>query len=74
MRIFFEKLQLYIGNNIHKLIDRKDEIYTFRLMKDRVYYLSENQLKLSSNIQKDSLLSIGTCFGKFTKKHNKFVL
>jgi|EP01040_Poterioochromonas_malhamensis_P000917 60S ribosome subunit biogenesis protein NIP7 len=74
MRLFFEKLQLYIGNNIQKLIDRKDEIYTFRLMKDRVYYISEKQLKLSSNVQRDSLLSIGTCFGKFTKSHHKFHL
>jgi 60S ribosome subunit biogenesis protein NIP7 len=74
MRIFFEKLQLYIGSNIQKLIDRKDEIYTFRLIKERVYYLNEHQLKLSSNIHKDNLLSIGICFGKFTKKHNKFIL
>jgi 60S ribosome subunit biogenesis protein NIP7 len=67
MRIFFEKLQTYIGDNIAKLIDRKDEPYTFRLIKDRVYYLSEKQLKLASNISRDQLLSIGTCFGKFTK-------
>jgi 60S ribosome subunit biogenesis protein NIP7 len=74
MRIFFEKLQLYVGTNIQKLIDRKDDIYTFRLIKDRVYYINEQQLKLSSNIQKDALLSIGVCFGKFTKKHDKFIL
>ncbi len=67
MRAFFEKLQTYVGPNITKLIDRSDEPYTFRMIKDRVYYLSESQMKLSSNIARDHLLSIGTCFGKFTK-------
>lgn len=67
MRVLFEKLQLYIGTNISKLIDRKDEPHTFRLVKDRVYYLSEAQLKLASNIGRENLISLGTCFGKFTK-------
>jgi 60S ribosome subunit biogenesis protein NIP7 len=67
MRAFFEKLQTYVGQNITKLIDRSDEPYTFRLIKDRVYYLSESQMKLASNIARDHLLSIGICFGKFTK-------
>mmetsp|Transcript_8601 Transcript_8601/g.12838 ORF Transcript_8601/g.12838 Transcript_8601/m.12838 type:complete len:182 (-) Transcript_8601:128-673(-) len=73
MRVFFEKLQSYIGANISKLIDRTDEPYTFRLIKDRVFYLSENQMKLAGNIGRDHLLSLGTCFGKFTK-NNKFRL
>ena len=67
IRVLFEKLELYIGQNIAKLIDRKDEPYTFRLVKDRVYYISEHQMKLATNIGKDNLISIGTCFGKFTK-------
>lgn len=50
-----------------KLIDRQDEPYTFRLIKNRVYYLSEHQMKLASNVAKDNLISLGTCFGKFTK-------
>mmetsp|Transcript_19138 Transcript_19138/g.17358 ORF Transcript_19138/g.17358 Transcript_19138/m.17358 type:complete len:104 (-) Transcript_19138:1191-1502(-) len=66
MRIFFEKLQLYIGQNITKLIDRTDEPYTFRLVKDRVYYISESQMKLATNIGRENLLSLGTFFGKFT--------
>jgi ribosome biogenesis protein Nip4 len=32
MRVLFEKLQSYIGQNITKLIDRQDEPYTFRLV------------------------------------------
>jgi ribosome biogenesis protein Nip4 len=73
MRIFFEKMQSYIGNNIAKLIDRSDEPFTFRMIKDRVFYLSEAQMKLASNIGRENLLSIGTCFGKFTK-NDKFRL
>jgi 60S ribosome subunit biogenesis protein NIP7 len=67
MRILFEKLQSYIGENMKQLIDRSDEPHTFRLIKDRVYYLSEAQMKLATNIGREQLLSIGTCFGKFTK-------
>ena len=73
IRVLFEKLQLYIGQNIAKLIDRKDEPYTFRLVKDRVYYISEKQMRLATNIGRDHLVSIGTCFGKFTK-NGKFRL
>ena len=72
MRVFFEKLQSYLGTNINKLIDRP-EPYTFRMIKDRVYYLSEIQMKLASNIGRDNLLSLGTCFGKFTKSQ-KFMM
>jgi 60S ribosome subunit biogenesis protein NIP7 len=67
MRKLFEKLQAFIGQNVEKLIDREDEPHTFRLMKDRVFYLSESQMKLATNISRDNLMSIGTCFGKFTK-------
>lgn len=73
MRVFFAKLQTYIGSNIAKLIDRKDEPFTFRLIKDRVFYLSEAQMKLASNVGRENLISIGTCFGKFTK-NDKFRL
>lgn len=67
LRTLFEKLQTFIGANIKKLIDRADEPYTFRIIKDRVYYLSEAQMRLASNISREKLMSIGTCFGKFTK-------
>ena len=74
MRIFFEKLKSFIGNNIAKLIDRNDEPYTFRMVKDRVYYISDTQLRLASNIGRDNLISLGTCFGKFSKNGKKFRL
>ena len=66
MRALFEKLHIYIGSNVAKLIDRADEAHTFRLVKDRVYYLSEAQMKLATNIGRENLICLGTCFGKFT--------
>ena len=39
MKAVFEKLQSYIGTNVSKLIDRTDEPHTFRMIRDRVYYL-----------------------------------
>ena len=51
----FEKLDNYLGQNIKYLIDRQDETYVFRLLKDRVYYMSESLMKLSSNIGRDEL-------------------
>ena len=66
--IFFSKLSKYIGRNIKLLIDRPDGIsYCFRLQKDRVYYISESIMKTAINVNRESLISLGTCFGKFTK-------
>lgn len=62
-----------IGENIKLLIDRPDGTYCFREQKGRVYYVSERILKLAENIKQDHLISMGTCFGKFTKT-NKFLL
>ena len=67
LRAVFEKLQTYMGGNIEKLMIRKDDTHTLRLIKNRVYYLSEFQLKLATNIARENLVSLGTCFGKFTK-------
>ncbi|XP_006870850.1 PREDICTED: 60S ribosome subunit biogenesis protein NIP7 homolog [Chrysochloris asiatica] len=48
---------------------RPDGTYCFRLHSDRVYYVSEKILKLATNISRDKLVSMRTCFGKFTKTH-----
>lgn len=48
-------------------------MYCFREKKDRVYYISEKNLKLANTIPTDNLVLAGTCFGKFTKS-NKFKL
>ena len=65
MTIF--SLFLSVGENIKLLIDRPDGRYCFRLHRDRVYYMSEKLLKHATIVDKDKLMSIGTCFGKFTK-------
>uniref|UniRef100_A0A8C2WKG6 NIP7 nucleolar pre-rRNA processing protein n=1 Tax=Cyclopterus lumpus TaxID=8103 RepID=A0A8C2WKG6_CYCLU len=66
-KTMFEKLSKYIGDNIKLLVDRPDGSYCFRLHNDRVYYMSEKILKLATHISRDKLVSVGTCFGKFTK-------
>ncbi|KAL1466995.1 hypothetical protein MTO96_005865 [Rhipicephalus appendiculatus] len=66
-RTFFDKLSKYISENIKLLIDRPDGTYCFRLHKDRVYYVSEKIMKLANNVARENLISMGTCFGKFTK-------
>lgn len=38
-----------------------------------MYYMSEKLLKLAENVNSEQLMSVGTCFGKFTKS-NKFIL
>ncbi|EMR11777.1 hypothetical protein PNEG_00204 [Pneumocystis murina B123] len=72
-KILFEKLAKYIGKNVLYLIDRADEPYCFRLHRSRCYYISEKRMRLATVIPKKRLISLGTCFGKFTKT-NKFRL
>ena len=55
-KIFFTKLSEYLGANIKFLIDRSDEPYVFRLIKDRVYYMSESLMKLAGNVARDNLV------------------
>ena len=63
----FEKLDVYIGKNLVHLIDRPDDPYVFRLHRDRVYYVSESNMKLAVSVARPNLMSLGTCFGKFSK-------
>merc|ERR1711971_1339249 len=37
------------------------------LHRNRVYYVSEKIMKQAANVARDNLVSLGTCFGKFTK-------
>lgn len=61
------------GRNLIQLIDRKDEPYCFRLHRDRVFYVSESSMRLGISVARPNLVSLGTCFGKFTKS-GKFML
>jgi len=45
-KLFFEKLSKYIGGeSIKELIQRKDGNYCFRLHRERVFYLSEKNMR-----------------------------
>ena len=61
------------GKNLVHLIEREDEPYCFRLQKDRVYYVSESTMRLGISVARDNLVSLGTCYGKFSKS-GKFKL
>ena len=67
LKTLFEKLAKYIGQGVKALIDRPDGRWCFRLHRDRVYYVSEQQVKHANALPRDQLASIGCMFGKFTK-------
>uniref|UniRef100_A0A8C6QVC8 60S ribosome subunit biogenesis protein NIP7 homolog n=1 Tax=Nannospalax galili TaxID=1026970 RepID=A0A8C6QVC8_NANGA len=60
--VMYEKISKYIRENLQLLMDRLDGTYCFWLHNDLVYYLA-------ANISGNKLVSLGTCFGKFTKTH-----
>ncbi|XP_071110296.1 60S ribosome subunit biogenesis protein NIP7 homolog [Haliotis cracherodii] len=66
-KTFFQKLSKYIGENIRLLLDRPDGAYCFRLHRDRVFYVREELMKKAGCVSRENLISMGTCFGKFTK-------
>ena len=66
-KVFFTKLAEFIGGNIKYLIERSEEPFLFRLIKDRVWYMSESVMKLANTIGRDQLMAAGVCLGKFTK-------
>eukprot|EP00127_Corallochytrium_limacisporum_P003332 Clim_evm21s148 gene=Clim_evmTU21s148 len=66
-RRFFEKLAQFIGENIKHLVQRSDGDWVFRLHEQRIYYTNDEILRRATNISRDHLVSLGTCFGKFTK-------
>lgn len=66
-KALFQKLSEYMGRSIERLINRTDDRHCFRLIKDRVYYISESLMKVSTSVSRDDLIHAGTCLGKFTK-------
>lgn len=67
-KTLFQKLAEYMGKSIEHLINRGDERHCFRLMRDRVYYVSESVMKTATSISRDNTLHLGTCLGKFSKR------
>lgn len=76
LKIFFTKLEKYIGENIKFLIEdqeNEEEQMVFRLIKSKVHYLSLKLLKQSSAFARDNLIHAGVVFGQFSKS-KKFIL
>lgn len=75
-KTLFTKLANYTGRSLNNLLtdtasdatakDSSDR-YVFRVQKDRVYYVRSTLANLATSIARDSLLSLGTCLGKFTR-------
>jgi 60S ribosome subunit biogenesis protein NIP7 len=76
-KTLFEKLANYTGRSLNNLLTESSpsstshapapDRYVFRIQKDRVYYVRESLANLATSVARDSLLSLGTCLGKFTK-------
>ena len=49
------------------MLQRPDGAYCFRLHQDRVYYVSERQVKLAASFPREKLMGMGTLLGKFSK-------
>lgn len=69
----FGKLAKYIGKNVEKLIDRNDGKYVFRVLKDRVYYMSQQLEKMASNIPESSSLALA-CLSENSHTIRSFTL
>ena len=70
-QIFFEKCAKFIGDNINQLV--KDDEYTLREHKLRVYYMRTEIANLCPTFAHKLLLSAGVCMGKFTKTGRFFL-
>ena len=66
-KVVFEKLASDIGRNITLLVDNPTDPHVFRLQKDRVYYVSQTVANFATSVSRHQLMSLGVCFGKFTK-------
>jgi 60S ribosome subunit biogenesis protein NIP7 len=73
-RTLFAKLANYTGSSLSSLLTPDSSSDTpfssrpvFRLHESRVYHLPLSLANLATSISRDSLLSLGTCIGKFTK-------
>ncbi|EGE81234.1 60S ribosome subunit biogenesis protein NIP7 [Blastomyces gilchristii SLH14081] len=78
-KTLFSKLANYTGRSLNNLIapppsstteggePSADDRHVFRLHGSRVYYVRLAIANLATSVPRESLLSLGTCVGKFTK-------
>ena len=71
LTLLFEKLKKFIGPAIKDLIEdcepENGSLNVFRLIKNRVYLISEVVLKKAAAFGTKPLLHCGTCLGQFSK-------
>ncbi|SBS88365.1 hypothetical protein PMALA_022370 [Plasmodium malariae] len=61
--LVFKKLSKFLGNNLLSMLSYNNEEYVLRA----------DIAKQAKSINKNSLMSLGTCLGKFTKANNFFL-
>eukprot|EP00815_Leptocylindrus_aporus_P008500 CAMPEP_0116068856 /NCGR_PEP_ID=MMETSP0322-20121206/11920_1 /TAXON_ID=163516 /ORGANISM="Leptocylindrus danicus var. apora, Strain B651" /LENGTH=180 /DNA_ID=CAMNT_0003556067 /DNA_START=42 /DNA_END=587 /DNA_ORIENTATION=+ len=66
-KLVFQKLDIFIGRSIEKLINHPVERHCFRLHSNRVFYISESVMKAACSVSRDNLMACGTCLGRFSK-------
>ncbi|KAJ1444680.1 hypothetical protein M885DRAFT_626901 [Pelagophyceae sp. CCMP2097] len=66
LRALLEKLMKFVGRNAEALLNNAKEPHCFRVHRERVYYVSETLMRHSTNIKRENLLALGTCFAKIT--------
>ncbi|KJP85177.1 hypothetical protein AK88_05195 [Plasmodium fragile] len=72
--LVFKKLSKYVGNNLLSMLSYNNEEYVLRLHRSSVYFVrAELAKQAEAIINKNSLISLGICLGKFTKANNFFI-
>jgi 60S ribosome subunit biogenesis protein NIP7 len=66
LRALLEKLMKFIGKNVELLLHKAEQPHCFRVHKGRVYYVSEQLMRMATNFKGHDLLALGTCFAKIT--------
>lgn len=57
--LMFDKLSKYVGDNTERLLTRTDGTYVFRVIKNRVYYMSEEMAKQCHTAASKKLIGAG---------------
>lgn len=69
----FKKLAKFLGNNLMNIMSYNNEDYVLRLNRMSVYYVRADVAKVAESVNKNALVSLGICLGKFTKTHKFFL-
>ncbi|VWU50861.1 large ribosomal subunit assembling protein, putative [Hepatocystis sp. ex Piliocolobus tephrosceles] len=68
--IVFKKLSIFVGSNLLSILSNNSERYVLRMHKFNIYLVRDDIAKHAQSINKNSLVSLGTCLGNLTKANN----